>query len=159
MPTTAIVADDWLAWAIAHMRVTAGLRVMYRTAPTIRAARLLHAGEALLLLGDDGWGAEPRTYEVRFLDSYADLPAGMTTLSRLCQAPIVSVRRGPDRPPALAGDRRRTRPSAPPGRNGGAEERAEGVADPRRPLERADQGAPGALGCAYRIRWRPEAAP
>jgi KDO2-lipid IV(A) lauroyltransferase len=90
VPATAIVADDWLAWAIEHMRVTAGLRVMYRTAPAIRAARLLQGGDALVVLGDDGWGREPRTHPVAFLDAVADLPAGIVTLSRLCQAPIVS---------------------------------------------------------------------
>jgi lauroyl/myristoyl acyltransferase len=91
VPTTVIVADDWLAWAISHMRVTNGLRIMYRSASAIRAARLLRAGEALLMLGDDGGGAaNPRTHAVRLLDSTADIPAGMATLSRLCQSPIVT---------------------------------------------------------------------
>jgi lauroyl/myristoyl acyltransferase len=89
-PTTVIVADDWLAWAIHHLRARAGLRVVYRTDGTLRAARLLKAGEVLLLLGDDGWGSEPRTHAVRFLDRDADLPAGIVSLSRLCQSPIVS---------------------------------------------------------------------
>jgi lauroyl/myristoyl acyltransferase len=89
VPTTAMVADDWLAWAIEHMRVTAGLRVMYRNAPTIRAVRLLQHGGALLVLGDDAWGPEPRTYPVKVLDGRAALPAGIVTLSRLAQAPIV----------------------------------------------------------------------
>jgi lauroyl/myristoyl acyltransferase len=71
------------------MRVTAGLRVMYRNAPTIRAVRLLQHGECLLVLGDDAWGAEPRTYTVKLLDGRAALPAGVVTLSRLAQAPIV----------------------------------------------------------------------
>ncbi len=90
VPTTAIVADDWLAWAIEHSRVTAGLRVMYRTEPALRAVRLLEAGEALLVLADDEWGAEPRGYDVRFLDSVARLPAGIVAFARLTGAPIVS---------------------------------------------------------------------
>ena len=89
VPASVIVADDWLAWAIARMRVTAGLHVIYRTEHALRAARRLQAGEALLVLGDDGWGTEPRTYPTHFLDSCADLPAGVVTLSRLCQSPIV----------------------------------------------------------------------
>ncbi len=157
VPTTAIVADDWLAWAIAHTRVTAGLRVMYRTAPTIRAARLLLAGEALLLLGDDGWGAEPRTHEVRFLDSWAEMPAGMTTLSRLCQVPIVTFAVVPT-------GRRQWRvivdePVDPPPKRKGAEgerEVLQRVADRWSELIMAH---PEHWAAPYRIRWRPEAAP
>lgn len=89
VPTTVIVADDWLAWAIEHARVAAGLRILYRTEPAIRAARLLRSGEALLVLGDDGWGADPRGIAVRFLDSRALLPAGIVSLARLSGAPIV----------------------------------------------------------------------
>jgi lauroyl/myristoyl acyltransferase len=89
-PTTVIVADDWLAWAIHHLRTRAGLRIVYRTDGALGAARLLRAGEVVLLLGDDGWGNEPRTHLVRFLDGDADLPAGIVSLSRLCQSPIVS---------------------------------------------------------------------
>jgi lauroyl/myristoyl acyltransferase len=152
VPTTVIVADDWLAWAIAHMRVTAGLRVLYRTAPAIRAARLLQAGEALLVLGDDGWGSEPRTYPVRFLDSTADLPAGVVTLARLCQAPIVGFA-------VLPTDRRRWRvvvdqAIGPPGRSGGVEEEQKVLqilADRWSELIRAH---PDQWAAAYRIRWR-----
>jgi lauroyl/myristoyl acyltransferase len=152
VPTTVIVADDWLAWAIAHMRVTAGLRVLYRTAPAIRAARLLRAGEALLVLGDDGWGSEPRTYPVRFLDSSADLPAGVVTLSRLCQAPIVGFA-------VLPTGRRGWRvvvdqAIGPPGPGGGAEEEQKVLqilADRWSELIRTH---PDQWAAAYRIRWR-----
>ena len=89
VPTTAIVADDWLAWAIEHMRTTAGLRVLYRGESMLRAARRLRAGEALLVLGDDGVG-QPRGYPVRFVGGWAELPAGTVALARLCGAPIVS---------------------------------------------------------------------
>ena len=152
VPTTVIVADDWLAWAIAHMRVTAGLRVLYRTAPAIRAARLLQAGEALLVLGDDGWGSEPRTYPVQFLDSTADLPSGVVTLARLCQAPIVGFAVVP------TGHRRWRvvvdQAIGPPGRSGGAEEEQKVLqilADRWSELIRAH---PDQWAAAYRIRWR-----
>ena len=100
VPTTAIVADDWLAWAIEHMRVTAGLRVLYRTATPLRAARVLRDGEALLVLADDGAGHEPRSFRVRFLDGWVLMPAGVVSLARLAGAPIVSfyvLPRGPRR--------------------------------------------------------------
>jgi KDO2-lipid IV(A) lauroyltransferase len=120
--TTALVADDWLAWAIQHMRAAAGLRVAYRTDPVSRLGRVLHEGEALVVLGDDATGNAPRTHRVRFLDAEADLPSGVATMARLYRAPIVGfvvVRLGrrrwrvvvdaPLEPPALqtrdAGDR------------------------------------------------------
>jgi lauroyl/myristoyl acyltransferase len=152
VPTSVIVADDWLAWAIAHMRVTSGLRVIYRTEHAIRATRRLQSGEALLVLGDDGWGSEPRTYPVRFLDSCADLPAGVVTLSRLCQAPIVGFA-------VLPTGHRRWRvvvdqAVGPPARTGGAEEEQKVLqilADRWSELIRAN---PDQWAAAYRIRWR-----
>jgi len=156
VPASVIVADDWLAWAIAHMRVTAGLRVMYRTEHAIRAARLLQAGEALLVLGDDGWGAEPRTYPVRFLDSCADLPAGVVTLSRLCQSPIVGfavLPLGPRRWRAVL-----DQPVGPPDRRGGADAEQKVLqilADRWSELIRAN---PEQWAAAYRIRWREQPA-
>jgi lauroyl/myristoyl acyltransferase len=151
VPTSVIVADDWLAWAIAHMRATAGLRVVYRTEPAIRVARLLRGGEALLVLGDDGWGADPRGYEVRFLDGWAVLPAGIVSLSRLTGSPIVCFFVLPEGPrrwrvlidPAVA----------PPGRR-------EGPAGEQRVLqELADRWSevirayPEHWAARYRIRW------
>lgn len=116
VPTTAIVTDDWLAWAVEGLRVRAGLGIMYDSEPVSKAARLLRAGEAILLLGDY---AKPwmRTYPVRLLDAVAELPAGPAALSRLCGSPLVPfsvLPRGPRRwrveiePPLL-----------PPDRNGG----------------------------------------
>jgi lauroyl/myristoyl acyltransferase len=89
IPTTALVADDWLAWAIQHMRTKVGLRVAYRTAPVSRLGGLLRAGEALVVLGDDASGSRPRTQRVRFLDAEADLPCGVATMARLYRSPIV----------------------------------------------------------------------
>jgi KDO2-lipid IV(A) lauroyltransferase len=86
--TTAIVTDDWLAWAVEGLRVRAGLGIMYDSEPASTAVRLLRGGEALLVLADyaKDW---MRTYPVRLLDAVAELPAGPATLSRLCGSPIV----------------------------------------------------------------------
>jgi KDO2-lipid IV(A) lauroyltransferase len=97
VPTTAIVTDDWIAWAVEDLRARAGLRIMYDSEPVSKAARLLREGEALLMLGDyakDGM----RTYPVRLLDAVAELPAGPVTLSRLCGAPLVPFTVLPEAP-------------------------------------------------------------
>ncbi len=86
--TTAIVTDDWLAWAVEGLRVRAGLGIMYDSEPVAKAAHLLRRGEALLVLGD--YAKEGmRTYPVRLLDAVAELPAGPVALSRLCGTPLV----------------------------------------------------------------------
>jgi lauroyl/myristoyl acyltransferase len=152
VPASVIVADDWLAWAIAHMRISAGLRLIYRSEHALSAARRLQAGEALLVLGDDGWGSEPRTYPARFLDSCADLPAGVVTLARLCQSPIVGFA-------VLPTGRRQWRatldePVEPPARRGGAEEEQKVLqilVDRWSELIRAN---PDHWAASYRIRWR-----
>jgi lauroyl/myristoyl acyltransferase len=88
VPTTAIVTDDWLAWAVEGLRVRVGLGIMYDSEPASKAARLLRDGEAVLVLGD--YAKEGmRTYAVRLLDGAAELPAGPVTLARLCGSPIV----------------------------------------------------------------------
>jgi KDO2-lipid IV(A) lauroyltransferase len=88
VPTTAVVTDDWLAWAVEGLRVRAGLGIMYDSEPAAKAAALLRRGEAVLLLGDY---AKPwmRTYAVRLLDAVAELPAGLVVLARLCGTPLV----------------------------------------------------------------------
>ena len=86
--TTAIVTDDWLAWAVEGLRVRAGLGIMYDSEPVSKAVRLLRAGEAILVLGDYA-KAGMRTYDVRLLDAVAELPAGPVKLARLCGAPLV----------------------------------------------------------------------
>ena len=88
VPTTVIVTDDWLAWAVAGLRVRAGLGLVYDSEPVSKATRLLREGEALLVLGDYAkeW---MRTYAVRLLDAEAEVPAGIAVLSRLCGAPVV----------------------------------------------------------------------
>lgn len=118
VPTTAIVTDDWLAWAVEGLRVRAGLGIVYDSEPVSKMARLLRSGEALLVLGDYAkeW---MRTYPVRLLDAIADLPAGPVALARLCGSPVVSFSVLPDAP-------RRWRveiepPLEPPARGGGAE--------------------------------------
>ena len=118
VPTTAIVTDDWLAWAVEGLRVRAGLGIMYDSEPVSKAARLLRAGQAILVLGDYAkeW---MRTYPVRLLDAVAELPAGPAVLARLCGSPLVPFSVLPVGP-------RRWRveiepPLEPPARDGGAE--------------------------------------
>lgn len=88
VPTTVIVTDDWLAWAVEGLRIRAGLGIVYDSEPVAKAARLLRNGEALLVLGDY---AKPwmRTYSVRLLDAVAELPAGPVVLARICGTPLV----------------------------------------------------------------------
>jgi len=118
VPTTAIVTDDWLAWAVEGLRVRAGLGVMYDSEPASKAARLLRDGEAILVLGDyakDGM----RTYSIRFLDAVAELPASPVALARLCGTPLVPFSVLP-----VAARRWRVEieaPLDPPQRNGGVE--------------------------------------
>jgi lauroyl/myristoyl acyltransferase len=88
VPTTAIVTDDWIAWAAAGLRREAGLGILYDTEPITKAVRLLRNGEALLVLGEYAKDSM-RTYPVRLLDAVAELPAGPATLARLCESPIV----------------------------------------------------------------------
>jgi len=116
VPTTAIVTDDWLAWAVEGLRVRAGLGIMYDSEPVSKAVRLLRDGQAILVLGDY---AKPwmRTYSVRLLDSVAELPAGSAALARICSTPVVPFSVLPVAP-------RRWRveieaPIDPPVRNGG----------------------------------------
>jgi lauroyl/myristoyl acyltransferase len=88
VPTTALVEDDWLAWAIDGRRAAAGLGRLYASTPAWHAAAVLRRGHALLVLGETGISAT-RTHRVRFLDAEADLPGGTVALSRLRGAPIV----------------------------------------------------------------------
>jgi lauroyl/myristoyl acyltransferase len=89
VPTTVIVADNWLAWGIQHVRVALGLKILYRSQAALGALRVIRRGEALLVLGDDAFGPEPRTHRVRFCGVAARMPSGVVTLARLGQAPIV----------------------------------------------------------------------
>lgn len=118
VPTTAVVTDDWLAWAVEPLRVRAGLGILYDSEPATTALRLLRRGEALVVFGDY---AKPwmRTYAVRLLDAVAELPAGAAALARLASAPIVPFAVLPRAP-------RRWRveiepPLEPPARDGGEE--------------------------------------
>jgi KDO2-lipid IV(A) lauroyltransferase len=98
VPTTVVVADNWLAWAMRHVRRAEGLRLIYRTSSAISAARLLRRGEALLVLGEDASGPPPRLHRVRFCDSHARLPAGIVSLARITGAAIVPFSVLPDAP-------------------------------------------------------------
>jgi len=86
--TTAIVTDDWIAWAADAARARAGIGRLYDSGPVARAVRTLRDGEALLVLADYA-KSSMRTYPTRLLDAVAELPAGVVTLARLCRTPIV----------------------------------------------------------------------
>jgi lauroyl/myristoyl acyltransferase len=89
VPTTVVVADNWLAWGIEHVRRAAGLHVVYAGRLPLKPLRLLRRGEALLVLGDDGSRSSARSYPVRFCGTTAVMPAGVVSLARLAGAPIV----------------------------------------------------------------------
>lgn len=151
VPTTAIVADDWLAWGIDHLRNAAGLRTAYRSDSALSAARILRRGEVLLVLGDDGWGDEPRTHRVRFLDGWAHLPAGIVSLARLCRAPIVCFWCLPHGPRRWVIDL--DPPLDPPPREGGEEGEREVM---QRLADRWSEmivAHPEHWAASYRIRW------
>lgn len=88
-PTTVVVADNWLAWAMQEVRAESGLHLVYRTSPATSLVRVLRRGEAVLVLGDDASGQPPRRHTVRFCGALADLPAGPAVLARLGGAPLV----------------------------------------------------------------------
>jgi lauroyl/myristoyl acyltransferase len=113
-----VVTNDWLAWAVAPIRVRAGLNVVYDHEPVTRLTDRLRAGEVVLVLADY---AKPhmRTYTVRLFGHDVDLPAGPATLARLCGSPVVPFI-------AIPPSRRRwdvivDRPLRPPARDGGRE--------------------------------------
>jgi lauroyl/myristoyl acyltransferase len=117
-PASVIVADNWLAWAMQHVRRVEGLRTISRSAPLVSAVRALQRAEALLVLGEDATGAPPRKYAVRFGDAVAQLPAGVVSLARLGEAPIVPfsvLPMGPRRWKAVMEP-----PIEPPARNAGS---------------------------------------
>jgi KDO2-lipid IV(A) lauroyltransferase len=100
VPTTVVVADNWLAWGIQHVRRAAGLRVVYAGRLPLESLRVLNRGEALLMLGDDGSTSSSRSCPVRFCGTIAMLPVGVVSLARLAAAPIVPftvLPRGPRR--------------------------------------------------------------
>jgi KDO2-lipid IV(A) lauroyltransferase len=86
---TVVTADDWLAWAMEHIRTRAGLDSLPRTGPALGAVRVLTGNGIFLVLADDAWGDAPRRYPIPFCDAVAELPAGVATLARLSQSPIV----------------------------------------------------------------------
>ena len=152
VPTTVLVADNWLAWAIQHVRSTAGLLVMYRARSAIGPARVLRRGEALLVLGDDASGGASHRHAVRFCDGQADLPAGIVTLARLSGSPIVTfvvVPTGPRRWRAVIEP-----PIEPPARRGGAADETavmQEVADRWTAMIRAH---PDQWAASFPIAWR-----
>jgi lauroyl/myristoyl acyltransferase len=85
---TALVEDDWLAWAIDDVRRRSGLEIVSISEPPLRALNALRDGQVLIVLADV---AQPqmRTCEVTLLDAPIELPAGPASLARIAGAPIV----------------------------------------------------------------------
>jgi lauroyl/myristoyl acyltransferase len=85
---TALVEDDWLAWAMDDVRRRSGLEIVSISEPPLRALNALRAGQVLIVLADV---AQPqmRTVEVTLLDAPIRLPAGPAALARISGAPIV----------------------------------------------------------------------
>jgi lauroyl/myristoyl acyltransferase len=154
VPTTAVVTDDWIAWAVDDLRARAGLGILYDSAPASKAARLLRDGEAVLLLGDyakDGM----RTHPVRLLDAVAELPAGPVSLARLCGTPIVPFSVLPDAP-------RRWRiqvepPLWPPARTAGEDGERELLQDLADRFTVTLRRHPEHWAAVYPMTWRPAA--
>ena len=88
LAVTALVENDWLAWAVASFRRRARLDVISIGEPPVRALSALRNGGALVILGDL---AQPgmRAVEVTLLDARISLPAGPAALSRIAGAPLV----------------------------------------------------------------------
>jgi lauroyl/myristoyl acyltransferase len=97
VPASALVTDDWLAWAVAPLRERGRMRVIYTSEPLSRVTERLRRNECLVLLGDIVVPGM-RTYPTRFLDGVAELPAGVAALSRLTGAAIVPMAILPEAP-------------------------------------------------------------
>ena len=87
VPTTAIVTDDWLAWAVEGLLSARGSESCTTRSPC-RRRRAVRAGEAILVLGDymKQW---MRTYPLRLLDAVAELPAARGARTALRDAPVL----------------------------------------------------------------------
>jgi lauroyl/myristoyl acyltransferase len=87
---TALVEDDWLAWAVAGIRARAGLRLVPASAPPFELASALRRGGVVAVLADIA-RPEMRSFEVTLVGDRIRLPAGPAALSRITAAPIVPV--------------------------------------------------------------------
>jgi lauroyl/myristoyl acyltransferase len=87
---TALVEDDWLAWAVAGIRARAGLRLVPASTPPFELASALRRGGVVAVLADIA-RPEMRTFEVTLAGHRIRLPAGPAALSRITAAPIVPV--------------------------------------------------------------------
>ena len=97
VPASALVTDDWLAWAVAPLRERGRMSVVHTGEPLSRLTERLRRNECLVLLGDIV-APGMRTYPTRFLDGIAELPAGVAALSRLTGAAIVPMAILPEAP-------------------------------------------------------------
>jgi KDO2-lipid IV(A) lauroyltransferase len=63
--------------------------VAYAGRLPLELMRILHRGEALLVLGDDGSRSSARSYPVKLCGETAVMPAGVVSLARVAGAPIL----------------------------------------------------------------------
>lgn len=154
-PATAIVTDDWLAWAMQPYRERAGLLTEFASRPPrVVAERLRRGGVALLLADIVPPGA--RTFAVRLLDGTVDLPAGPATLARIGNAVVVPLAVLPIAPRAwrvVLGD-----PIEPPSRRsgrGGEQRMTQALADAWEPWLRE---YPEHWAAVYPLSWNCSAA-
>jgi KDO2-lipid IV(A) lauroyltransferase len=87
LPLTALVEDDWLAWAVAGIRSRGGLDVVPVTETPLRARATLARGGVVVMLSDF-LGPGMRTAEVTLLGERIRLPAGPAALARLTGAAL-----------------------------------------------------------------------
>lgn len=87
---TALVEDDWLAWAVAGIRARAGLRLVPVTTPPHELVAALRRGGLVCVLADQ---PKPwmRTVEVTLFGDPVGLPSGPATLARLTGAALVPI--------------------------------------------------------------------
>jgi KDO2-lipid IV(A) lauroyltransferase len=90
VPVSALVNDDWLAWAVDRIRRRVRLGVVY-LGEALEVARRLRRREAVLMFSDIVAGPGVATAPVRLGAGVVELPLGPATLARLGGAPILPV--------------------------------------------------------------------
>ena len=87
---TALVEDDWLAWAVAGIRAHAGLRLVPVGTPPHELVSALRRGGLVAVLADQ---PKPwmRTVEVALFGDPVELPSGAATLARLTGAALIPL--------------------------------------------------------------------
>lgn len=88
LSVTALVEDDWLAWAVADIRRRGGLDPLPVSESPLRALSALQRGGAVVMLSDF-LNPGMRTAEVTLLGKPILLPSGPAALARMAGAPLL----------------------------------------------------------------------